>query len=310
MKKNIKWLKEELLEELMQFNDNPNMMTSYETGIADGIVTAINLTVKLDEPEVLSPDGIDKHSNGTSRSQYVWVDDLKELLVPKQEEVDRAYKDGYDKGKEHANKVIKPTIPQFAANRIEEERAKIKTFYTSDTHFNQKRTYQYSLRDQYFESVEQATEEMVRRWNSVVSAEDTVIHLGDFGDFEVAKRLNGNIILLFGNYERDGIFTPTQEEKGYFHAVLDCIGLGEDYLMVHEPENRKDAIASILKDKGVDYTDSFDLFGPIHEKQKVKRNGLNVGVDVHNFTPVSRETVEFYRIAVQNIYDDNCFENY
>lgn len=197
------------------------------------------------------------------------------------------------------------------SNKEHEEKPNIKTFYTSDTHFNQQRTHQYSLRDQYFENAEQATEEMVRRWNSVVSAEDTVIHLGDFGDFEVAKRLNGNIILLFGNYERDGIFTPTQEEKGYFHSVLDCIGLGgEDYLMVHEPENRKDAIASILKDKGVDYTDTFYLFGHIHEKQKVKRNGLNVGVDVHNFTPVSRETVEFYRIAVQNIYDDNCFENY
>lgn len=51
MKKDKEWLKEELLGELMQFNDNPNMMTSYETGIADGIVTAINLTEKLDEPQ-------------------------------------------------------------------------------------------------------------------------------------------------------------------------------------------------------------------------------------------------------------------
>ncbi|WP_373768371.1 DUF1642 domain-containing protein [Jeotgalibaca porci] len=52
MRKDKAWLKEELLEELTQFNDNPNLRTVYETGIVDGIVTAINLTEKLDEPEV------------------------------------------------------------------------------------------------------------------------------------------------------------------------------------------------------------------------------------------------------------------
>ena len=33
---------------------------------------------------------------------YVWKRDLQNVIVPKQEEVDRAYKDGYEKGKEHA----------------------------------------------------------------------------------------------------------------------------------------------------------------------------------------------------------------
>ena len=97
MKKDKEWLKEKLLRELMQFNSNPNM-TDYEIGIKSGIRTAMNLTEKLDKQEVLSPNWIDKHSNGTSRSQYVWVDDLKELLVSKQEE---------------------PVIPQFAADYIE-----------------------------------------------------------------------------------------------------------------------------------------------------------------------------------------------
>lgn len=50
MKKDIEWLKEELLRELMRFNGNPNM-ADYELGIASGITTAINLTEKLDEPK-------------------------------------------------------------------------------------------------------------------------------------------------------------------------------------------------------------------------------------------------------------------
>ena len=43
----------------------------------------------MSEYEKLDSKWIDEHSNGPSRSQYVWVDDLKELLVPKQEELKR-----------------------------------------------------------------------------------------------------------------------------------------------------------------------------------------------------------------------------
>ena len=39
---------------------------------------------------------------------FVYVKDLQNLLVPKQEEVDRAYKDGYEKGKEHATRDDEP----------------------------------------------------------------------------------------------------------------------------------------------------------------------------------------------------------
>lgn len=183
-------------------------------------------------------------------------------------------------------------------------------FFTSDTHFNQERTFKYSKRDMYFDSVEESTEEMVRRWNEVVSQEDTVYHLGDFGDFEVAKRLNGHIQLLYGNYERDGD-VPTKEQEEYFNWINPNLGTFQyNYLMVHEPENRIPLLKELLKNTGFDFDNQFYLFGHIHEKQKVKRNGLNVGVDVHNFTPVSTETIEFYREAIQNIYDDNCFENY
>ena len=56
----------------------------------------------------MSQEWISEHSNGPSRSRYVWVSDLKEQLVPKQEEVDRAYKDGYEKGKEHATRDDEP----------------------------------------------------------------------------------------------------------------------------------------------------------------------------------------------------------
>lgn len=182
-----------------------------------------------------------------------------------------------------------------------------KIWFTSDTHFGQERTFKYSMRGMYFDNVEHADLAMIERWNDVVDEEDTVYHLGDFGNFEVAKQLKGKIHLLFGNYERDGkggFITPEQENYFEFVRKGTVVTLVDQKLvLVHEPSHM-----SYSGDKIKD--GYFGLFGHIHEKQKVKRNALNVGVDVHNFTPVSLETVEFYRNAIQNVYNAECFDNF
>ena len=64
---------------------------------------------QLDEPEVLSQKWIDEHRESTFdldldedfETVFIKVEDLQNLLMPKKEEVDRAYKDGYEKGKQH-----------------------------------------------------------------------------------------------------------------------------------------------------------------------------------------------------------------
>lgn len=182
-----------------------------------------------------------------------------------------------------------------------------KIWFTSDTHFGQERTFKYSMRGMYFNDVEHADLAMIERWNGIVDKEDTVYHLGDFGNFEVAKQLNGKIHLLFGNYERDGkggFITPEQENYFEFVRKGEVVTLVDQKLvLVHEPSHM-----SYSEDNMKD--GYFGLFGHIHEKQKVKRNALNVGVDVHNFTPVSLETVEFYRNAIQNVYNAECFDNF
>ena len=93
---------------------------------------------ELDNQEALSEEWIDEHKHyypvtafNNSAKEIVDVEDLQNLLVPKQEEVDRAYKDGYEKGKEHATKVIKPTIPKFIAEVIEEDKERGYDVYDS-----------------------------------------------------------------------------------------------------------------------------------------------------------------------------------
>ena len=101
MEKSIKCLKEEIskLRGYAVIIDGED--GEWEPVTTVSVEDIYGLINQLDKLEVLSQEWISKHSNGPSRSQYVWVDDLKEILVPKQEEVDRAYKDGYEKGKQH-----------------------------------------------------------------------------------------------------------------------------------------------------------------------------------------------------------------
>jgi calcineurin-like phosphoesterase family protein len=64
--------------------------------------------------------------------------------------------------------------------------------------------------------------------------------------------------------------------------------------LVHKPEDSKG-------------NNLFWLFAHIHAAQTVKKNGLNVGVDCHNFKPIDMEAVLFYRNAILNHYDKNVF---
>ena len=51
----------------------------------------------------------------------------------------------------------------------------------------------------------------------------------------------------------------------------------------------------------------FNLFGHIHGRQMIKRYGLDVGVDAHDFRPISKDEVEFWMNAIKNHYDEEVF---
>jgi calcineurin-like phosphoesterase family protein len=173
-----------------------------------------------------------------------------------------------------------------------------KTWFTADTHFGHQRTLELSKRP--FKTVEEMDNTMIENWNSVVSDGDIVYHLGDFGDYKVKEKLNGNIYLVLGNYERLDLNKEVITLDYLFdlfegvYKQIDIANINnQKYQMVHEPSNGASC--------------KFKLFGHIHKLQMVKRNALNVGVDCHNFTPINTETVEFYRNAIENHYDDEVF---
>ena len=103
--KDKKWLKEAV-------GELPWVDTVFQVDGVSYIDTAVSvmqvydLIDQLDEPETLSEEWLDENKSSWMKMKvdghYIPVEKLQNLLVPKQKEVDRAYKDGYEKGKEHA----------------------------------------------------------------------------------------------------------------------------------------------------------------------------------------------------------------
>jgi calcineurin-like phosphoesterase family protein len=176
-------------------------------------------------------------------------------------------------------------------------------FFTSDCHFNAQRTIDISKRP--FRRLEELNKTLINNWNNTVSKNDTVFILGDFGDLSYAKFLNGEKILIKGNYER-GYYTD-DELKQYFDIVYpDTIMYvpvehnGQLYhlQLTHEPLN----LQKIPMD-----LDHIALFGHVHKLCMVKKYGINVGSDLHYFTPIGMDTILFYHNAALNYYDENVF---
>ena len=181
-----------------------------------------------------------------------------------------------------------------------------KIYFTADTHFGDDSARIRSRRP--FKDVKEMNYILVSNWNCVVRNDDIVYHLGDFGDYEYVKKLNGKVILVYGNHEhRDPLFNEDPEKfiknlqgMGFYgqhvqgHTILP-MATGEKLLLAHKP--------SIINE--IDFPGSM-LFGHIHEFQKLKTCGMNVGVDVNYFTPVDEETIRYY-LTLINLVEEELF---
>lgn len=156
-------------------------------------------------------------------------------------------------------------------------------FVTSDQHWGHKNIVLYCKRP--FKSVEEMNQTMIERWNSVVSDNDTVLHLGDFAlnlttiqTQRLRDKLNGDIILVPGNHD----YSTRLRDANIF--ILDSffsegvtINIG-NLIFSHRP---------LLNIPG-----SFvNVHGHIHDKPSYGKY-LNVCVDVTNYTPLSFKEVK------------------
>ena len=173
-------------------------------------------------------------------------------------------------------------------------------YFTSDTHFGHRKILEYSedtrapsIANSNSKSIETHDDYLIFKWNSVVRTVDTIYHLGDFSltTWErtkyVLSQLNGTKFLIRGNHDKGiDLF------KSYFVWIRDY-----HRLKVTDPAtgDRQDIILSHFPfeiwDKS--HHGSWHLHGHCHGSfpSGSGYRRLDVGVDVHNLTPISLDQV-------------------
>ena len=162
-----------------------------------------------------------------------------------------------------------------------------KTFVISDTHFSHKNILTFTngekpLRP--FSSMEEMDEYMISKWNSVVSPEDHVIHLGDVvfaqTGFECLGKLNGKKTLLMGNHERHKLskyleyFDDIRAYKEYNDCIL-------SHIPVHESQFERWKANIHGHTHSISVKKNYALFGEVDDPRY-----FCVSVEQINYTPI------------------------
>jgi calcineurin-like phosphoesterase family protein len=171
-------------------------------------------------------------------------------------------------------------------------------YFTSDTHYSHKNIIKYTNRP--FSSVEEMDEQMRLRWNSVVTDDDIVYHLGDFAfhqdqneTVELINSLKGKEIhLILGNHDK--------KMKEYVkNKFTSCSSYLEIKVQDPEVDNEQKEQFIVLchyafRTWNRSYHGSWNLYGHSHGNlpDDSTARSLDVGVDCWNFTPVSYEQLK------------------
>lgn len=162
-------------------------------------------------------------------------------------------------------------------------------FFISDTHFGHKGVTQF-LRDdgtklRPWDTVEEMDEAMIANWNNVVSAKDTVYHLGDVVinrvHLQTLARLNGRKILIKGNHD---IF-KLKDYTPYFEDIR-AYDVKKTYIATHIPIHPESLGRFSLNVHG--HTHCRSVLTP---EGKMDHRYMCVCVEQINYTPILVEDV-------------------
>lgn len=167
-----------------------------------------------------------------------------------------------------------------------------KIYFISDTHFND----EFILRSERheFKSMKEMTMEIVKQWQSVVTDEDTVFHLGDIGMPDrpnafftplstIINSLPGKKILIKGNHDQQ--FTKKEMfDLGFYRVYEYPICIDGFYWLSHEPMYITSSMPYV------------NIHGHIHTNtmhtDKIPNQYVNVCVDHLKYSPKSFEDIK------------------
>ena len=158
-------------------------------------------------------------------------------------------------------------------------------FVISDTHFFDENLVTKRDRKNIFASIEDMNETIITKWNSVVSENDNVLHLGDvYHSYDVSlgeltnllNRLNGNIYVAIGNNDNVDYLAKSERFQSIHLWFRDY---KNELILSHSP------LAEMsFKCYGDNYT---NIHGHTHIAGSPRGDYINVSADVIKFKPVN-----------------------
>lgn len=157
-------------------------------------------------------------------------------------------------------------------------------FYISDTHFHHANILNFMTKEglplRPFRSVHEMNQYVLNQWNSVVSDEDTVVHLGDVSMknthkwMEIISELNGRKILIKGNHDSGKLNVYSR----YFDDI-------RSYEVKHLPDGRLVIFSHIpIRVDGGRF--DFNVHGHTHSNDIPDDRYMNICVEKINYTPI------------------------
>lgn len=111
-------------------------------------------------------------------------------------------------------------------------------------------------------------DEQVKRINSKLGKNDTIIFLGDIGDTSFIKKIKGYKVLVMGNHD-----SGRSNYEPFFNEIYEGILIiGPKIVLSHEP---------------IDMRFCFNIHGHDHSGGFKDENHLNVCAELINYTPIN-----------------------
>ena len=195
-------------------------------------------------------------------------------------------------------------------------------WFYSDPHFGDEEM-KY-LRKNYIDD-----EEQVKRINSKIGKNDTIIFLGDIGDVEFIKKIRGYKVLVMGNHDKGASnyqkqvekiskleSEMTEEDRRYKWTLVDTTPHGCLYERTIT-NNLFDEVYEgiliigekiVLSHERVDFRFCFNIHGHEHLGTHKGKNHLNVCAEQINYTPINlskliksgmfKDVEDIHRVAI------------
>lgn len=165
-------------------------------------------------------------------------------------------------------------------------------YFIADTHFGDSKILKYENRP--FSDTKEMDKEMILRWNQIVTKDDIVYVLGDFGadgyEAQVLSELNGTKYLVKGNHDTKS--NQSYRDFGFAEVYDNTVIIENFWILSHD---------AVYVNTNMPYA---NLFGHVHNNPIIKdysKQHYCVSVERIDYAPISFSRIKkMIKEAVEN----------